>query len=246
MNNISNQNTSDQELPDRISPEAPTVHELPEHTDSLTATAWIEEYKRFILQENKTPRSVYELTHFVDVEEESFYEVFGGLNALSQRIWSEYYDQTTKRLTSEAVYLDYGVREKLLAFYFTLLEVLKRDRSFIKIVMKEGLLPDWSPSFLDTFRKQYSAFVKGLVREGKETGEVADRMFISNQYDKPLWLQFLFILNFWLKDESQNFEKTDAAIEKSVNLSLDLMGKSPLDSLTDFAKFLYQSRKRSS
>lgn len=246
MDNISNQNNPDQELPDGILPEAHSVPELPEHKDSLTATAWIEEYKRFVLQENKTPRSVYELTHFVDVDEESFYEVFGGLNALSQRIWSEYFERTTERLTSESVYLDYGVREKLLAFYFTLLVVLKGDRSFIKIIMKEGLLPDWSPPSLDTFRKQYSAFVKGLVGEGKETGEIADRMFISNQYDKPLWLQFLFILNFWLRDESLNFEKTDAAIEKSVNLSLDLMGKSPLDSLTDFAKFLYQSRKKSS
>lgn len=225
-------------------PEVPTIPELPEHQSSLNEASWIEEYKRFVLQENRTPRSVYELARFVDVEEKNFYDVFGGINALAEKVWSQYFDTTIERLTGEAVYLEYGVREKLLAFYFTLLEVLKDDRSFIKIMMKKGLIPDWSPTFLDSFRKQYSAFVKGLVGEGKETGEVADRMFISNQYDKPLWLQFLFILNFWLRDESQNFEKTDAAVEKAVNLSLDLMGKSPLDSLADFAKFLYQSRKK--
>jgi len=55
-------------------------------------------------------------------------------------------------------------------------------------------------------------------------------------------LQFLFVLNFWLNDDSAQFEKTDAAIEKAVHLSFDLMGKGPLDTMVDFAKFLYQNK----
>jgi hypothetical protein len=40
-----------------------------------------------------------------------------------------------------------------------------------------------------------------------------------------------------------NFEKTDAAIEKSVNLAFDLIGKGILDNALDFGKFLYQNSK---
>jgi len=55
-------------------------------------------------------------------------------------------------------------------------------------------------------------------------------------------LQLLFVIGFWIKDDSIAFEKTDAAIEKAVNLSFDLMGKGPLDAMLDFGKFLYQNK----
>jgi hypothetical protein len=45
-----------------------------------------------------------------------------------------------------------------------------------------------------------------------------------------------------MDDTSNAFEKTDAAIEKSVNLAMDLMGKSPLDAALDFGKFLFQNK----
>ena len=81
-----------------------------------------------------------------------------------------------------------------------------------------------------------------ILLEAKTTGEVADRPFISEKYDEGLWLQLWFIFQFWIKDSSVSFEKTDAAIEKSVHLAFDLMGKSALDTFADFAKFLYQNK----
>jgi hypothetical protein len=51
-----------------------------------------------------------------------------------------------------------------------------------------------------------------------------------------------FLLIFWKDDTSAGFEKTDAAIEKSVNLAFDLIGKGAVDSIFDFAKFLYQTK----
>ncbi|MFN9518224.1 MAG: TetR/AcrR family transcriptional regulator, partial [Bacteroidota bacterium] len=57
-----------------------------------------------------------------------------------------------------------------------------------------------------------------------------------------LWANLLFVMGFWLKDSSNAFEKTDEAIERSVNLAFDLMGRSPLDSMIEFGKFLFQNR----
>ena len=59
---------------------------------------------------------------------------------------------------------------------------------------------------------------------------------------EALWMQVGFVFRYWVEDRSPRFEKTDAAIEKSVNLAFDLMGKSALDSFLDFAKFLYQHK----
>jgi hypothetical protein len=58
-----------------------------------------------------------------------------------------------------------------------------------------------------------------------------------------LWFHLHFILRFWCNDDSRDFEKTDEAIEKSVNLAFDLIGKGVLDNAFDFGKFLFQQAK---
>ncbi|MFB0910922.1 MAG: TetR/AcrR family transcriptional regulator, partial [Flavobacterium sp.] len=43
-------------------------------------------------------------------------------------------------------------------------------------------------------------------------------------------------------DVSPKFEKTDIYIEKSVNLSFELMDTAPLDSLIDLGKFIFKEK----
>ncbi len=83
-----------------------------------------------------------------------------------------------------------------------------------------------------------------MVEEGISGQEISSRSRLSDTYDRLFWYQFLFLLNFWKKDRSKAFEKTDAAIEKSVNLSFDLIEKNAIDSALDFGKFMFQNRWR--
>ncbi|WP_373400814.1 TetR family transcriptional regulator C-terminal domain-containing protein [Algoriphagus halophilus] len=98
------------------------------------------------------------------------------------------------------------------------------------------------PKEASEFKEKFKDFANEIILEGKETEEIANRPFISEKYDEAMWIQLWFVFQYWLKDQSPRFEKTDAAIEKSVNLAFDLMGKSALDSFLDFAKFMYQSK----
>lgn len=199
-------------------------------------------FKEYKLQKADGAESVHHFAKFLNIEEAAFYNHFSSLGAINKQIWKDYFDITLSRLSSDEVYLNYTVREKLLAFFYTLFELLKEDRSYIIKTSKSGVLPNLSNDFLEEFKAQYFNYINELIEEGKESGEVAERFLISKQYTQGLWLQFLFILNFWIRDDSKAFEKTDAAIEKSMNFSLDLMGRSAFDSFTDFAKFIYQSR----
>ena len=79
-----------------------------------------------------------------------------------------------------------------------------------------------------------------LVQEGLSTEEIAKRQLISDKYKYLLWAQPVSIFKFWVKDESDNFEETDALIEKTVNFSFDLMRSNSLDSFFDLAKFHVQ------
>lgn len=220
-------------------PEATEKSNTTERSDKTGSEHLAEEFKRYLLENNRRPSSVFHFSRHANISENEFYDYFNSLEALENTLWKGYFEETLERLQADETYGSYGAREKLLAFYFTWIEVLKNDRSYVVHAMKMGLFPKFTPSFMKDVKPLYISYVNTLISEGKENREIAKRYFISDRYGEGLWLQLLFVLNFWVRDKSARFEDTDAAIEKAVNLSFDLMGKTPLDSVVDLAKFLY-------
>jgi hypothetical protein len=150
-------------------------------------------------------------------------------------------EETIERLHSDPIFVEYSSREKLLAFYFTLIEVLKEREKFSKVYLRRlNFLP--LKSFMSGFKENYIRFINSVLSQGKQEGEVIERYVVSDQYDQIIWLQLVFVLKFWASDNSDDFEKTDAAIEKAVNTLYDLIGRNPVDSLFDLGKFIYQNR----
>lgn len=202
----------------------------------------LDAYKHYVLEHGQEPPSVYKFTSDLKIKETVFYNHFNSFSAVRQHIWKGFATETITALHAEEAFVQYSAREKLLAFYFTLIEVLKENRSYALTDLKHMKKPEITPDFLKGFKTHFNKFVEEILMQAKETEEVIDRPLIGNKYGEGLWIQALFVLNFWTKDESKGFEKTDAAIEKAVNVSFDLMGKSPIDSMLDFAKFLYQNK----
>jgi hypothetical protein len=203
----------------------------------------IASYRECLLSEGKQPASVFKFCKDHGFSEADFYQFFGSFEALEKSIWKEYIVDTRNRMEADASYQSFSTREKILTFYFMLAESLKADRSFVLHQLKGWKNPSVVPSFLKGFKASFEEWLNTLLNEGKGTGEIAKRPFLDQRYDMLFWLHLMFILQFWSHDESANFEKTDAAIEKSVNLAFDLIGKGVLDNAIDFGKFLYQNSK---
>lgn len=204
-----------------------------------------EAYVDYLLEHGHEPPSVYQFMKMLKMKEAIFYDYYNSFSAIEKDIWKSYFDHTLGRIKSEEVYNEYSVREKLLAFYYTWIEVLKENRSYVTYSVsrmeRKGLR--WkNTACLHAFKSDFLDFVNDLLAEGKETEEIVDRPLIGSRYDDGLWQQLLFVLKFWVDDDSQGFERTDAAIEKAVNLSFDLMSRSAIDAAIDFARFLYQKR----
>ncbi len=200
-------------------------------------------YRDYVLTNGKKPTTIFSFAKDNGMKEEDFYSYFGSFEALERSIWKSYILSTKQNLTNDTTYLTFSVREKLLAFHFALAEILKNERSFVIHQLKDWKNPSMIPSFLKGFKSSFDEWINAIILEGKQTGEIAMRPFLDKQYDSVFWLHLVFILQFWSKDESANFEKTDMAIEKSVNLAFDLIGKGVLDNAFDFGKFLYQNAK---
>jgi len=201
-----------------------------------------EAYIDFVLENGKEPASIYKFAKDLKMKEVDFYNHFNSFKALQKHIWADFLKETLENLYAEESFVEYSSREKLLALYFTLIEVLKEHRSYAMMDLQKMRKGDLKPDFLENFKKHFYKFVDEILLQGKETEEIIDRPVIGDRYVEGIWIQTLFILQFWANDDSKDFEKTDAAIEKAVNVAYDLMGKSPLDSMFDFAKFIFQNR----
>lgn len=210
---------------------------------AISATQIIGNYRDYLLSEGKQPASIFKFCKDHGFKEAEFYQFFGSFEALEKSIWKEFIDGTRKRMEADSSYQAFSTREKILTFYFMLVESLKTDRSFVLQQLKSWKNPSVIPSFLKGFKTSFEEWINTVLNEGRGTGEIAKRPFLDQRYDMLFWLHLMFILQFWSHDDSPNFEKTDAAIEKSVNLAFDLIGKGVLDNAIDFGKFLYQNSK---
>jgi hypothetical protein len=198
----------------------------------------LQHYKKQLLETGKKPVSVYAFCSSIQYSEAEFYNEFNLLEVLEKEIWLSFFQDTLTQLEGDETYRNYSAREKLLAFYFTWVQKLKENRSFILMQKNSFSLLDLKNDTLSLFRDAFEEYASSIVKVGYETREIKERKFISDQYSKGLWLQALFVLKYWIDDTSKNFEMTDAAIEKSVDLSFKLASSNTLDSLLDFGKFM--------
>jgi len=203
-------------------------------------------YLDYVLRKSREPESVYKLAHKLNISEGEFYQHYATFAAIDREIWADFGREAREKASQEPVWEQYGAREKLLGFYYTLLEILKHNRSYALWSLRRSLqrqfMPGLTPRVLDDFRQGFEQFVADILRDGRRTEEVASRPMVQEQYPRAFWQQMLFVLGFFAKDDTLNFERTDAAVEKAVTLSFDLVGRNTLDSAVDFVRFLVHSR----
>ncbi|EIM75102.1 hypothetical protein A3SI_14379 [Nitritalea halalkaliphila LW7] len=219
-----------------------TTAQQPSTVDPRTAI--LNGYVLHVLEEGKEPASMFKFAKSLDMQESDIYTYFTSFTAIKSAVWVSIYDATLKQLEEQEVYATYSAREKLLGFLFTIIEEWKKNRSYLLSLYGHDpkALKQQFPEEVKAFKGKFRDFANELILEGKETDEIASRPVISDRYADAMWFQLWFVFRFWIKDTSPGFEKTDAAIEKSVNLAFDLMGKSAVDTFIDFVKFMYQSK----
>ena len=205
-------------------------------------------YMRYWLENGKRPVSVYTFAQQLNIPESGFYDNYASFDAVEKDVWRAFFEETLEKLRSDETYLRYSVREKLLAFYFLWVQQLKEHRSYI-LLQRERFIASFPasaihahPDKLEAFRVAFYEYIRELIKEAYVSGEVKERKFISDQYVHGFWVQALFVLRYWIGDDSERFELTDAAIEKAVNLSFQLIGSGTLDSILDFGKFVFARR----
>ena len=200
-------------------------------------------YIDYVLTNGEAPKSVYNFAKSLKISESDFYKIYSSFSMIEKKVWEDLTLQTLIKIKKQEVWMQYSSREKMLSFFYSYIELLKTQRSFIIYTLKNHPKRLTTPDVLSDVKPLFENFAEDIINEGIDSGELTERKFISKHYKDALWIQFAFIINFWIDDDSASFEKTDEAIERGINVSFDLFKKSPLDNLFEYGKFLSRNSK---
>lgn len=197
-------------------------------------------YMDYLLEHEAYPKSVYKFCKENKIKEDEFYAFFGSFESLQKGIWNKFHSNTLNLLNKNKEYGSFSNKDKMLTYFYTFFELLTLNRSYVLFTL------DGNRKMLDKIGelKELRSHIKDFASELIEEGNLDKTLKITKQspriFSEGAWVQFLFLLKFWIDDSSSGFEKTDLAIEKSVTTIFDVFNNTPLDSIIDFGKFLYK------
>ncbi len=220
-----------------------TVRKQKEKKEFIDDNQIIALYMNDLLENSDNVKNVYVFCKNNKIEEAVFYSLFGSMDAIKQEVWIKFFENAVATIEKEPAYVTYSNKNKLLTLYFTLFEILTLNRSYVVFALKENNEGLKNLKQLKLLRNRFKDFVVDIMHTGSSPiGERASKI-TKPVLSEGAWIQFLFILKFWLDDTSKGFEKTDIIIEKSVNTVVDLLDTKPLENLLDLGKFLWKESK---
>lgn len=199
-------------------------------------------YMENVLSHNAEPKNVFIFCKENEIEEADFYSFYGSIDALKEDIWIKFYENTASNLVKDKNFSSYSNRNKLLSLYFTMFEILTLNRSYVYFTLKDTKDVLKTLKQLKGLREHFKGFINKIIDENEEAKDEKLQKITKPIFAEGAWVQFLFLLKFWLEDTSKGFEKTDIMIEKSVKAALDVLDTTPLESVIDLGKFIWKER----
>ncbi len=206
----------------------------------MTEEDIIASYMQYVLEHEAVPKSIYKFCKANQIEEADFYGFFGSVEGIQKAIWNQFYSKTEKLLLANKEYESFSNKEKMLTFFYTFFEMLTLNRSYVLFALRENRSMLKNLEQLKGLRRHIKTFATDLIDAGNADKKLKITQHNPALFSEGAWLQFLFVLKFWMGDSSPGFEKTDIVIEKSISTIFDVFDNTPLENIIDLGKFLYK------
>lgn len=203
----------------------------------------VELYGDYLLKYGEKPKNIYLFVKENDFEEKEFYHYFAGFEQIEKEILNHLFIKSWQ-LSSEINFSDQlATKEKLLNVYYIFFENLTMNRSLVLLIL--GTDKFQKIKVLNSLRETHKEFISTLDFDKWEIIEKAkqdiQKLSEKTRYE-ALWLHLISSIEFWIKDTSPDFEKTDIFIEKTIDTGFTLMDNEPLKKVFDLGKFLWKEK----
>jgi len=127
----------------------------------------------------------------------------------------------------------YSISEKLSNFAFTLFDMMDERREFVEDTFDKYV---WTCSSKSEFQKLIKSLFKDFFTSDGKIATSAG-FFIGDLFYSSLKTQFLFLIKFWLDDNSEGRERTFALTDKITGFIEELVYSKIVDKGFDLAKY---------
>ena len=211
-------------------------------TEKINEIHIVTKYIDTLLTTGKPPKSIYVFSKELATEESEFYQYFSSFKHLEERIFALFFENAISVLEKNEDFGKYDSKNKILSLYFTYIEILTANRSYVLLALKSASNSFEYAKKLKGLKKVFGNFTETLDIDKIEINQETIEKFQDKGIQEGFWLQFLMIIKYWMEDTSSSFEKTDLFIEKSVLASFDVLETKPAKSIIDLGKFLLKER----
>ena len=205
----------------------------------ITQEKIFELYGDYLLNHGEKPKNVYLFAKENNFEEKEFYHYFSGFEQFESEILNHLFTKSLELASEVNSSSEVTTKEKLLNVYYIFFENMTMNRSLILSILGSNKIQNIKT--LQNLRETHKQFVNTLDFNEWEMIEKAKediRKFNEKSRQEVLWLHLVSAIDFWKKDTSPDFEKTDIFIEKTVDTGFELMHNEPLRKVFDLGKFL--------
>ena len=210
--------------------------------NNITKEKIFELYGDYILNHGKKPINIYRFAKDNNFEEKDFYDYFASFDQIEKEMLDHLFIKSIE-LASGITETVSTAKEQLLNIYFIFFENLTINRSLVLMLLGKDKMQ--SMKVLQNLRKSHRQFVKTLDFNEWEMFEKASRNvkeFNEKSREEALWMHLISCIEFWKKDTSPSFEKTDFYIEKTIDTGFELIDNEPLKKVIDLGKFLWKEK----
>lgn len=216
-----------------------------EKENQITADKIFELYGEYILNHGEKPKNIYRFAKDNEFEEKDFYDYFTSFEQIEKAMLVNLFDKSVALASEVNISDKITSKEKLLNVYFIFFENMTMNRSLVLMILGSDKLH--AAKISDQLKEAHRNFIKTLdfndwsiIKEAKDDV----KNFHEKAREEAFWLHLVSSIEFWKKDTSPSFEKTDIFIEKTIDTGFELINNEPLRKVVDLGKFLFKEKFR--
>ncbi len=218
-----------------------------EQTNLITQDKIFELYSDYILNHGERPKNIYRFAKDNEFEEKDFYDYFSSFEQIEKMMLVNLFVKSVELVSEVNDSNEVSPKERLLNVYYIFFENLTMNRSLVLMILGNDKLH--SAKITHQLKETHRNYLKTLdfndwelIKKSKDD--------VKNLHEKAreeaFWIHLVSAIEFWRKDTSPSFEKTDIFIEKTIDTGFELMDNEPLRKMVDLGKFLWKEKFKKS
>lgn len=179
--------------------------------------------------------SIPDLVEATELTASDIFELFPSKKSIREYYFTSLIYQYWAMISEIEGFEEYRVSEKFSNFIYTLFDMMDEHPSFVADYYNKTVIQKGSSS---DFHKETKELFKDFMTSDSEIA-VSAAFLMKDLFYSLLTTQYLYLVKFWLNDESDGKERTLALVDKLTSLLEEVVYNKTVDRSFDLIKYLF-------